>query len=109
MRRSNAQGVRNFGEGRLLGLADPYATKTEQAATLAGRFGGSLADVTKPAFEGVLQSHPTNKWVFSRNSIAAERRMLSSISWYQTQVRSTTSPRLCPVSTQAVRLTAYSD
>src|SRR6476659_11239374 len=49
---SNAEGVRNFGEGRFLGLADLNAAKAEQAATLARRFGGTLADLTKPAFEG---------------------------------------------------------
>ena len=49
---SNAESVRNFGEGRFLGLADLNAAKAEQAATLARRFGGTLADLTKPALEG---------------------------------------------------------
>ena len=42
----------NFGEGRLLGLADLNAAKAEQAATLARRFGGTLTDLAQPAFKG---------------------------------------------------------
>src|SRR3954447_15373483 len=47
----NPQGTVNFGECRLLGLADLNSADAEQAATLTRRFGGSLADLTKPAFE----------------------------------------------------------
>src|SRR5258708_25603981 len=49
---SNAEGVRNFGEGRFLGRADLNAANAEQAAALARGFGGTLADLTKPALEG---------------------------------------------------------
>ena len=47
-----AEGVGNFGKGRFLGLTDLNAANAEEAATLARRFGGTLADLTKPAFEG---------------------------------------------------------
>src|SRR2546423_9471917 len=48
----NPKGTVNFGECRLPGLADLNSANAEQAATLTRRFGGSLADLTKPAFEG---------------------------------------------------------
>src|SRR5258705_2409230 len=49
---SNTEGGGNFGKGRFLGVANLNPANAEQAATLARGFGGTLADLTKPALEG---------------------------------------------------------